>query len=140
MGFLGLGKDKTTVVEGAVDLVKGIRGMIDDSKFTDEERARFNIQLADATAEFAKNTLSENTIRSQARRHIAVLSIYFFYGLFLLLAVLWKFDPEWFKATKDLATEFNFPIAFVMIMAFFFGGYYLNKFIPQEPSTIKNKK
>lgn len=137
MGLFG--KNKETVVKGAVDLVKDIRGMVDDKNFTAEERSRYYAKMGDATAEFAKATMSENTIRSRARRHIAVLSIYFFYFLFLLLVGLWKFDPAWFVATKELAIEFKFPIAFIMIMAFFFGGYYLNKVIPDAKSRRSKK-
>jgi hypothetical protein len=136
MGLFG--KDKSTVVKGAVDLVGNIRGMIDDSKFTAEEKARFNIQIADATAEYAKATLSENTERSKARRHIAIVSIYFFYFLVMTLLILWRFAPEWFEAAKQLIVEFKLPTAFIMIMAFFFGGYYLNK-LPNI-NTGKNKK
>lgn len=133
------GKNKTTVVNGVVTLVKDIRGMIDDSKFTDEERARFNIKLADSVADYAKSTLSENTERSKARRHISIVSLYFFYFLVVALLVLWKFDPEWFQASLDLIIEFKLPTAFIMIMAFFFGGYYVNKFLGGKTSK-ENKK
>lgn len=128
MGIFGLGKNnKTTVVDGAVKLIGDVTGMIDDSKFKPEEKARFQIGMADATAEFVKATLSENTERSKARRHIAILSIYFFYFLFAVLVILWRFDSAWFEATKGLALSFKFPTVFIMIMAFFFGGYYLSK-------------
>ena len=122
------GKNKETVVNGAVKLVGNIRGMIDDSKFTDEERSRYQMKLADSTTEFVKATLSESTERSRTRRSIAVVSIYYFYFLTSALVLLWKFDPDWYQAALDLVVQFKLPIAFIMIMAFFFGGYYLNKF------------
>ena len=123
------GKNKETVINGVVGLVKNIRGMIDDKNFTDEERARFNIQIADSVAEFAKATLGENTERSKARRSISKVSVYFFYSLIVALLAMWKFDPLWYDASIELIIAFKLPTAFIMIMAFFFGGYYVNKFI-----------
>lgn len=132
------GKDKSKIVSGAVDLVTNIRGMVDDSTFTAQEKARFNLQIADATADFAKATLNENTERSKARRSLAIYSVVFFYILVVILLVLWKFDTEWFDAAKGLILEFKLPTAFIMIMAFFFGGYYLSK-VPSISNKSKNK-
>ena len=133
-------KERETVVNGAVDLVKNVRGMIDDSRFTAEEQSRFNAQMAEATANFTMATLSESTVRSITRRFIAVGSIYFFYLLILILIVLWKFDPEWFIATKDLLIEFKMPVAFLMVMAFFFGGYYAKSIIGKFIGDKADKK
>lgn len=134
------GKNKETVVNGAVGLVKNIRGMIDDSTLTAEERVKYNISLADATAEFAKSTLNENTERSRTRRAIAVTTIYFFYFLTLVMIVLWKYDSAWFDAVKELLVEFKYPTILIMIMAFFFTGYYLNKFVPDTGLSRKERK
>ena len=103
--------------------MKDIRGMVDDKNFTDEERARFNTKIADSLAEFANNSLSENTERSKARRSIAIVSIYFFYFLVIALIVLWKFDPLWFEAAKTIIIEFQLPFAFIAIIGFFFGAH-----------------
>lgn len=132
------GKNKSTVIEGAVKLVTDVRGMIDDKNFTAEEKSRVQIFLADATADFVKATLNENTERSKARRSLAIVSVYFFYFLVVVLLVLWKFDPLWHEAAKALIIEFKLPIAFIMIMAFFFGGYYLSK-LPSVNTKSKNK-
>ena len=138
MGLFG--KNKTTVVNGVVTLVKDIRGMVDDKQFTSEERSRYYMGLAYATTEFAKSTMSENTERSRTRRSIAEVSVYFFYFLTLLLIGLWRFDSAWFDATKALLIEFKYPAIILMIMAFFFGGYYLNKFVPQDILKKKDKR
>ena len=134
------GKNKTTVVNGVVTLVKDIRGMVDDSKFTNQEKSRFELSLADSVVDFAKATLSENTDRSKTRRQIAIVSVYFFYFLIIALLILWKLDPLWYKAAKELIIEFKLPTAFIMIMAFFFGGYYVNKFLggktPKEDKKV----
>ena len=133
-------KDKSTIVNGVVTLVKDIRGMVDDKQFTSEERSRYYMGLADATSEYAKATMSENTERSRTRRSIAEVSVYFFYFLTLLLIGLWRFDSAWFDATKALLIEFKYPTIIIMIMAFFFGGYYLNKFVPEDVLKKKVKK
>jgi len=130
MGWLG--KDRSTVIKGAVDLVSNVRGMIDDKNFTAEERARVDSQIANAAGKFAIDTLGESTERSIARRSLAVNTVYFFYFLSLLLIILWKFDQEWFIAAKDLIVEFKLPVAFLMVMAFFFGGYYVSKFAGKD--------
>ena len=112
-------KDKSAIIKGAIDLVGNVTKMIDDSKLTSQEAAA-------ATAQFVKDTLSENTERSRTRRSIAVDTIRFFFLLTIFLIVVWKFDPLWFEASKNLIIEFKLPVAFLMVMAFFFGGYYLN--------------
>lgn len=128
MGIFGLGKkNKTTIVEGVVNLVTGVRGMIDDKNFTSEEKARFDSKTADASADFVKETLSENTERSKARRSVAIDTVRFYFALVIFLIISWKFDPLWFDAVKNLTIEFKLPMAFIMIMAFFFGGHYINK-------------
>lgn len=121
-------KDKTTIVEGVVKLVTGVRGMIDDKNFTSEEKARFDKETASNAAGFVKDTLSESTERSKARRSVAIDTVRFYFALIIFLIVSWKFDPLWFDAVLNLVIEFKLPVAFIMIMAFFFGGYYLNKF------------
>lgn len=133
MGILGLGKkNKTTVVEGVVGLVKNIRGMVDDSKFTDQEKSRFNMKMADAVADFAKATMGESTERSKARRNIAEVSIYFFYFLVIALIVLWKFDSAWFDAAVELIVSFQLPFAFIAIIGFFFGAHLMRERKPKS--------
>ena len=130
MGFLGLGKkDKSSVVKGAIEVVKGVRLMIDEGQFTKEEAAKLNIEAAQGVIKFNTDTMNESTDRSQARRTIAVHSLYFFYSLIVALMGMWKFDPEWYEASLELILAFKLPTAFIMIMAFFFGGYYIKQFI-----------
>ena len=126
MGLFG--KDRTNVVEGVINIAKKVTSMIDDSKFTAEERARYGAKAADSLGEFVKETMSENTERSRARRNIAEWYLLYFLALFTFLIVSWKYDSKWFEAVKDLAIQFNLPVAFILVMTFFFGGYYLNKF------------
>ncbi len=138
MGFLGLGKkNKTTIVEGVVNLVTGVRGMIDDKNFTPEEKARFDAKTAEGAAQFVKDSLSENTERSITRRSVAVTTVRYFYLLIAALIIMWKFDSAWFNATKELIIDFYLPQAFLLIMTFFFGGHYLNKYFEGKQSDPK---
>ena len=127
MGLLSR-KDKSTVVNGAIDLAKGIRSMVDDSKFTEEEAARMNIGAAEAIAQFAKDTASENTERSKARRTIAIFYIYFFCALSIAVIVLRKFDPEWAAFAKDVISTFNLGGAFIAVMGFFFSAHLIRQY------------
>ena len=125
-------KDKSKIIDGAVKLVGNVTKMIDDSKLTSQE-------AAEATAQFVKDTLSENTERSRTRRSIAVDTIRFFFALIVFLIVVWKFDTAWFEAAKNLIVEFKLPVAFLMVMAFFFGGYYLSGGIKEYRKRRRDK-
>ena len=128
MGILGgifSGKNKDTIVEGAVGLVKNIRTMIDEAQLTHEEAVKYNAKIADASAEFVKATLQENTVRSTTRRSIAVEFMRFFYILTIGVIVLWKFDPLWGEFVRKLIVDFQFGWAFVAIVVFFFGAHTL---------------
>ncbi len=126
MGLFG--KNKETVINGAVKLVGNIRGMIDDSTLTKEEAAKYNIKIADAAAKFATDTMNENTIRSITRRLLAVISVIYFYVLTLGLIIMGKYDNEWYLATKELIIEFRLPEAFIVIIAFFFGAHLIRSY------------
>ena len=127
MGWL-TGKNKTTVINGAVDLVKGVRSMIDDSKFTPEEAMRANITIADKTAEFVGNTLSENTERSVTRRRIAVFFMYFFCSWIVSIALSWLFKKELAEFMLKLTSDLNLHWAFIAVIGFFFGSYTLRQY------------
>ena len=89
--------------------------------FTKEERAKLNMTLADKVASFAEKTLSENTIRSKSRRLIAYVII--------LAWVLAAFLDIWID-NIDLTylwKESALKTAFIMVLAFFFGGYYMKQ-------------
>lgn len=138
MSFLGLfsSKDKSTVINGAVDLVSNVRSMIDDSKFTTEEAMRANIEIADKMAEFVGDTLNENTERSKTRRFIAVMFMGFFLFLVLVLIVVWKFDKEWAEFIYKVLIDLQLSIAFITVIGFFFGSYMFRQYIGQSK---KNK-
>ena len=97
---------------------------IDKLVFTNEERAKFNLLMADKVAEYAKDTLSESTIRSKTRRFISICIISTYLILVFALVVLSVFS---IKNTIIQTLVLNSPLTtgFIMVLAFFFGGYYL---------------
>lgn len=128
-------KNKETIVEGAVGLVKNIRVMIDESQLTKEEAAKINVQIAKDAAQFAKDTMNENTIRSITRRTLAVSMAIYFLLLTTALIIMGKFDKAWYEMSKELVIEFRLPEAFIAVIVFFFGGYILKQYTGRD----KNK-
>lgn len=134
MGLLGR-KNKTTLVDGVVGLIKNVRVMIDESQLTKEEAAKINVQIANAAAEFAKATMSENTVRSVTRRILAISMVIYFLLLTTALVIMGKYDKEWYEMSKQLVIEFRLPEAFIAVIVFFFGGYILKQYTGRD----KNK-
>jgi len=129
-----------SIIKGGIDIgdtANNLLSKLDDSKFTEQEKAGYNKQMADATAEFYKLTLNENTVRSRTRRKIAIMIIKNY------LVVLWLFVLLWganqfttleidLNMLIEIIKLFNIVTAFIMILAFFFGGYYAQKFKKKE--------
>ena len=107
-------------------------GAMDRINFTNQERAEHNIKMADAVSKYAAETLSESTDRSITRRYLAlgIISLYIF--LTILTIVLAFFDIEKAKLVQTIMADYYLTTAFIMILAFFFGGYYLNGAIKQK--------
>ena len=104
--------------------------------FTQEEKSELNVMLADKVAEYAKNTLSENTVRSRTRRYISIAII----TVFLLLTITYTIASMLGMETdiiKDLLFDSPLSTSFIMVLAFFFGGYYLKG---MKLPTIKKEK
>ncbi len=134
-GLFGLlGKDRSTVVNGAVATVKKVFDLVDKRKHTAQEQAEIAFKRADGAAEFMKATLSESTERSITRRWIAIFYIIFFCIFILCIGVAWKFDPEWAEFLLKLLLSVKLEWAFITIIVFFFGGYVLKEHI------LKSKK
>ncbi len=136
MGILQLlgGKNKDKIIDTALGAVKGIGKFIDEQKFTTEEAAVFNKGTAEASAQFVKDTLSENTERSKTRRSIAVDYVRFFCLLVvgvIILKIVEQYVPRIDGAAefaKDVIIEFKLAFAFVAVIVFFFGGHYLRQY------------
>lgn len=99
---------------------------IDQLAFTPEEKAAYNKEAADALAQFTKDTLNESTDRSKTRRQISLIIIFVYMMMSVCCMVLAFINQEKAKLLLDVSTALNLDTAFLMILAFFFGGYYLN--------------
>jgi hypothetical protein len=131
MGWLsGLFKGKVDVG----NVVDSVISAGDKLVFTKEEKAEFNKEMADKLAQYTKDTLSENTIRSKARRFIAILIISNAVITFWVCAYLQLrgIDP---KFILELFLGVFGSTSVVMVLAFFFGGYYAKGI-----SLVKDKK
>lgn len=71
-GLFGSSKNTDTVVETAA---KGIYNGLDAMFFTEEEKAQYRQQQADAVLEFAKVAYDQNSIRSITRRWLAFMVV-----------------------------------------------------------------
>lgn len=101
---------------------------MDDWKFTDAEKSQFNKEAAEGMAAFAKDTLNESTERAQSRREIARLIIYFYLILSTIGIIFLFIDSAKTKLIMEFADNMYLTVAFLTIIAFFFGGYYINQF------------
>ena len=137
MGWL-TGKNKTKVVDGVIGAVTGIGKFIDEQKFTTEEAAIFNKGTAEASAQFVKDTLGEGTERSRSRRKIGVRFVSLFPWIvigIIALRIVENYVPTIAGSAefaKGLIIAMYLPAAFITIIAFFFGGYYLKQYTGQK--------
>ena len=107
------------------DTAKNVLGKLDDSFLTSQEKA-------DST-EFVRETLEENTERSKTRRSIAKMIIYNYFVVFWIVIITFflnafKIIEVNLNALIDIVVKLQIPFAFITVIAFFFGGYYLRKY------------
>jgi Fe2+ transport system protein B len=107
-------------------------GGLDRLNFSNQERAEYNLKLAEALAEYTQKTLDESTDKSITRRYLSVIivAIYMFLCLFTVAASL--FNPEIATMVMTIIDEFYMTTAFIMVLAFFYGGYYISGIVKQK--------
>lgn len=116
---------------------ENIMNKVDDSKFTVEEKNRFNMLKAEKLAEFASKAFDENSIKSKSRRFAAYSIFINFFIAFWLVLILYAFGKHEIAANiHTLAIDWKLVTAFFMAVAFYFGGYYATNLIEK----IKDKK
>jgi len=111
----------------AKEVFSKVASGVDKAIFTQEEKAENNIENANLLTQFYKMTLGESTVRSKTRRAVALLVICTQLLIILAWVILpiFKIDTSHFAEVQD---KTNLSVAFLMIIAFFFGGYYYNKY------------
>jgi hypothetical protein len=95
-------------------------------------------EKAEGTRQFVKDTLAENTERSKARRFIAKFFMFNYLLLFWVSIVAVIIDPELTKVIIEIAKAYSLGWAFLAIIGFYFGGYYIGK--GGKEGKEKNKK
>jgi len=125
MSILGKIFTKPIDVNKAIDLVAK---SADNLNFTNQERAKLNAELAENLAKHVEATVDESTDRSVTRRYIAVVIITLYVCIAVAVLLLYAFGVDAVaKQIVEITNVLEIDTAFIMILAFFFGGYYINK-------------
>jgi hypothetical protein len=124
------GEPKTVVEEATTGIINGI----DAAWFTDEEKAAHSLKVfelkakaVEAHADFVKNTASENSARSIARREIALMVIKVWLSMTLLTVPVAVFDKVAASTILDVVKAYGLPTAVLMVLGFYFSLYALDK-------------
>ena len=107
---------------------------IDNLGFTEQEKATFTKEMAEGLAKYTIETLGESSDRSKTRRDIAIMivSLYLLTFVVALIMMLISKDLTSVKMIIELANEMNLSIGFLMVLGFFFGGYYLQNLMGKK--------
>ena len=125
MSILGKIFTKPIDVNKAIDFVAK---SADNLNFTNQERAKLNAELAENLAKHVEATVDESTDRSVTRRYIAVVIITLYVCIAVAVLLLYAFGVDAVaKQIVEITNVLELDTAFIMILAFFFGGYYINK-------------
>jgi hypothetical protein len=112
----------------ARDTVRGVGTWIDERDFTDEEKSKANLELAVKYAQYADQTLQENTVRSKTRRSLSLMIIRVEGFILLLSAATFRASPEWSEYLYKIATESPWALLTLGVGAFFFGTHLLRTY------------
>lgn len=93
---------------------------IDNLGFSQQEKA-------EGVKDFVKETLSENSQRSKARRQISKVFLYYYLLLASASIAAVIIDVDIAKSIIEIVRAYNLGWAFLAIIGFYFGGYYLPK-------------
>lgn len=118
-------------------LLTQVGGWVGGLQFTDQENAEYKLKVADKAAEFVGKTLEESTIRSKARRSVALMWIKVQLALVLLCALAAPWNLELAKFYFDLATCDIMLWGTGSIIVFFYGGYVWGAHISRKLNVPK---
>lgn len=107
---------------------------IDNLGFTQQEKAEFTKEMAEGLAKYTIETLGESSDRSRTRRDIAIMivSLYLLVFVAALVLLLAFNNVASVRLIIELSNEMNLSTGFLMVLAFFFGGYYLQNLIGKK--------
>ena len=122
-GLFGATKAVKPITSIASSAAKGIDALF----FTDEEKAELSKAVMKIWLDVQKVTANESSIRSVARRIIAIGVVATYLGILLCGCAVYKLDPEYSRFLFEVAVSLN---TFVLtIMVFYFGYYALSNII-----------
>jgi hypothetical protein len=107
-------------------------GSLDRLNFTNQERADYNAKQADSLAKFVELTLNESTDKSVTRRYLSIIIVSIYLVIVLATIALAMIVPEKAKIVMDVCDAYYMQTAFIMVLAFFYGGYYISGIIKQK--------
>jgi len=112
-------------------LKKGL-DLIDNSYFTDQEKAKNRLKLVKSHTKFVETAVTnENQTRSLTRRFIALIVILAWVPFFITVCVLGIYsivkNTGQLPQLLDFITTINTPT--IMILAFYFGSQFANGFM-----------
>lgn len=105
--------------------VKEVAEFIDNRKFTEEEQAKYVLEVAPFYAQFMQGTMSENTERSKTRRHLAILVIRNWLAMLWVSIFAWLWKPDWSGFILTIALSTALITLVLGIGAFFWGTHLL---------------
>lgn len=105
------------------DTVRGVGTWIDERDFTEEEKSKANLELAVKYAQYADQTMQENTERSKTRRSLALFVIRVEAFLLAMSAIVYRVDPGWSEYLYKIAVESPWGLLTLGVGAFFFGTH-----------------
>ena len=103
--------------------LKNFGGWIDRSRFTKQEMAELDEEVAKGVRQFAVDTMSENTERSKTRRELALFVVKSWVLFLFTSGMTYKIDPEWSALWFSLATHGSFAALILGVSAFFWGTH-----------------
>jgi glucan phosphoethanolaminetransferase (alkaline phosphatase superfamily) len=127
MGVFSKLLQKVDVMEVFSTVSKGI----DELGLTKEEKVKFEMNKAEKTMEFALNDANNNSIKALTRRYLSLSVFSVFLFLVILCVVVYPFNPEYALFILEVIKVCLITLV-MMIGAFFFGGYYMDKYIDKK--------
>jgi len=117
---IGMGSSDT-----GLTAVKEVAEFIDNRKFTEEERAKYVLDVAPHYAQFMDGTLKESTQRSRTRRHLAIMVIRNWLAMLWVSIFAWLWKPDWSGFILTIALSTALITLVLGIGAFFWGTHLL---------------
>ena len=131
MGWFSFLSAAPNAVDNVLDKDKGLitqfGGWVDRNKFTEQEKITMRTESYSDIRKFVVATLDESTVRSVARRDIALLVIKFFILTLFMCGMTYPINPEWSAVWFNLATSSNMGGLVIAVSIFFFGSHALHK-------------